>query len=50
MQIYSAMGLYEEAVDLALTVDIDQAKLYADKPGDRPEKFEHDSDACKKKL
>ena len=50
VQIYSAMGLYEEAVDLALTVDVDQAKLYADKPGDRPEKFEHNSDAFKKKL
>ena len=50
MQIYSAMGLYEEAVDLALTVDIDQAKLYADKPGDRPEKLEYNSDAFKKKL
>jgi len=42
VQIYSAMGLYEEAVDLALIVDIDQAKIYADKP-------EYD-DVFKKKL
>jgi hypothetical protein len=26
------MGLYEEAVDLALKVDIELAKIYADKP------------------
>lgn len=36
------MGLYEEAVDLALKVDIEKAKLYADKP-------EYD-DVLKKKL
>lgn len=32
VHIYSTMGLYEEAVDLALQVDIDLAKLNADKP------------------
>ena len=32
VQIYSTMCLYEEAVDLALKVDIEKAKLYADKP------------------
>lgn len=42
VQIYSTMGLYEEAVDLALKVDIEKAKLYADKP-------EYD-DVLKKKL
>ena len=43
VKIYSAMELYEEAVDLALKeVDTDTAKLYAEKP-------EFD-DALKKKL
>jgi len=32
--IYSAMGLYEEAVELALSVDVDLAKLNADKAQD----------------
>jgi len=32
VQIYSTMCLYEEAVELALKVDIEKAKLYADKP------------------
>ena len=32
VQIYCTMNLYEEAVDLALKVDLEQAKLYADKP------------------
>eukprot|EP01087_Luapelamoeba_hula_P008479 TRINITY_DN2114_c0_g1_i4.p1 TRINITY_DN2114_c0_g1~~TRINITY_DN2114_c0_g1_i4.p1 ORF type:complete len:616 (+),score=130.46 TRINITY_DN2114_c0_g1_i4:1191-3038(+) len=32
--IYSAMGLYEEAVDLALKVDLELAKINADKPND----------------
>ena len=36
------MGLFEEAVDLALKVDIEKAKLYADKP--------EDDDLLKKKL
>merc|ERR1719378_1036025 len=36
------MGLYEEAVDLALTVDIEKAKIYADKP--------EDDDVLRKKL
>lgn len=34
VQIYSVMGLYEEAVELALEVDIHLAKLNADKPKD----------------
>lgn len=43
VKIYSAMELYEEAVDLALKeADTDTAKLYAEKP-------EHD-DVLKKKL
>ncbi|XP_066913841.1 vacuolar protein sorting-associated protein 18 homolog isoform X1 [Clytia hemisphaerica] len=42
VQIYCTMNLYEEAVDLALKVDIEKAKLYADKP-------EYDR-ALKKKL
>ncbi|XP_047128733.1 vacuolar protein sorting-associated protein 18 homolog isoform X1 [Hydra vulgaris] len=40
--IYSAMGLFEEAVDLALKTDIEKAKLYADKP--------ENDDQLKKKL
>lgn len=32
--IYSSMGLYEEAVDLALKIDPELAKYYADKPED----------------
>lgn len=40
--IYSAMGLYEEAVDLALKVDIELAKFNADKP--------EDDDSLRKKL
>lgn len=32
VHIYSLMGLYEEAVDLALAVDVDLAKHQADKP------------------
>jgi hypothetical protein len=32
VHIYGRMGLYEEAVDLALRVDLELAKLYADKP------------------
>ncbi|KAL6061226.1 tethering complex subunit [Balamuthia mandrillaris] len=35
--IYSAMNLYEEAVDLAMKVDIDLAKINADKPADDDE-------------
>jgi len=42
VHIYSAMKLYEEAVDLALKVDIEKAKLYADKP--------EEDDVLKKKL
>lgn len=42
VQIYCTMNLYEEAVDLALKVDLEKAKLYADKP-------EYD-DVLKKKL
>eukprot|EP00953_Heterococcus_sp_UTEX-ZZ885_P019971 11158-Heterococcus_DN1.PRE.1 len=34
VQIYSAMGLFEEAVDLALAVDLQLAKANADKPAD----------------
>jgi vacuolar protein sorting-associated protein 18 len=34
VQIYSAMGLFEEAVDLALAVDLQMAKANADKPAD----------------
>ncbi|XP_023930234.1 vacuolar protein sorting-associated protein 18 homolog [Lingula anatina] len=34
VHIYSTMGLYEEAVDLALQVDVDLAKHNADKPED----------------
>jgi vacuolar protein sorting-associated protein 18 len=34
VQIYSAMGLFEEAVDLALAVDVQLAKANADKPAD----------------
>eukprot|EP01113_Clastostelium_recurvatum_P023090 TRINITY_DN2761_c0_g1_i3.p1 TRINITY_DN2761_c0_g1~~TRINITY_DN2761_c0_g1_i3.p1 ORF type:complete len:987 (-),score=308.24 TRINITY_DN2761_c0_g1_i3:8-2968(-) len=40
--IYSAMGLYEEAVDLALKVNIELAKQNADKP--------EDDDPLRKKL
>ena len=40
--LYSAMGLYEEAVELALTVDIDLAKNNAEKP--------EDDDTLRKKL
>lgn len=36
------MGLYEEAVDLALKVDLELAKINADKP--------EDDDALRKKL
>eukprot|EP00795_Rhopilema_esculentum_P013011 gene13011-3779_t len=42
VHIYSAMGLYEEAVDLALKVDVEKAKIYADKP--------EEDDALRKKL
>eukprot|EP01102_Stenamoeba_stenopodia_P010615 TRINITY_DN321_c1_g3_i2.p1 TRINITY_DN321_c1_g3~~TRINITY_DN321_c1_g3_i2.p1 ORF type:complete len:980 (-),score=215.52 TRINITY_DN321_c1_g3_i2:2222-5161(-) len=34
--IYSGMGLYEEAVDLALKVDLELAKENADRPEDDP--------------
>ncbi|ELU13053.1 hypothetical protein CAPTEDRAFT_223579 [Capitella teleta] len=34
VHIYSTMGLYEEAVDLALQVNVDLAKQNADKPED----------------
>ncbi len=34
VHIYSTMGLYEEAVDLALQVDTELAKQNADKPDD----------------
>lgn len=37
VHIYSIMGLYEEAVDLALQVDIEMAKANADKPEDDEE-------------
>ncbi|KAL1465924.1 hypothetical protein MTO96_026986 [Rhipicephalus appendiculatus] len=37
VHIYSTMELYEEAVDLALEVDIDLAKLNADKPENNEE-------------
>ncbi len=37
VHIYSTMGLYEEAVDLALQVDVDLAKQNADKPEDDEE-------------
>eukprot|EP01094_Clydonella_sp_ATCC50884_P020588 TRINITY_DN4318_c0_g1_i1.p1 TRINITY_DN4318_c0_g1~~TRINITY_DN4318_c0_g1_i1.p1 ORF type:complete len:849 (+),score=315.48 TRINITY_DN4318_c0_g1_i1:254-2800(+) len=37
VHIYSAMGLYEEAVELALTVDVELAKENADKPEDDEE-------------
>lgn len=37
VHIYSTMELYEEAVDLALKVDIDLAKLNADKPENNEE-------------
>lgn len=40
--IYSQMGLFEEAVDLALTVDLELAKDNADKP--------EDDEALRKKL
>jgi len=40
--LYGAMGLYEEAVDLALTVDVELAKINAEKP--------LEDDALKKKL
>lgn len=30
--IYGSMGLYEEAVDAALAIDLDMAKVYADRP------------------
>lgn len=42
VHIYSAMKLFEEAVDLALKVDIEKAKIYADKP--------EDDDVLRKKL
>lgn len=32
VHIYATMGLYEEAVDLALKVDVDLAKQNASKP------------------
>ncbi|CAN0288876.1 unnamed protein product, partial [Ectocarpus sp. 4 AP-2014] len=34
VHLYSAMGLWEEAVDLALTVDTDMAKANANKAPD----------------
>jgi len=34
VNIYSAMGLYEEAVNLALQVDVEEAKRNANKPSD----------------
>jgi len=40
--IYSSMGLYEEAVELALKVDIELAKFHADKP--------EEDDTLRKKL
>nr|XP_022303010.1 vacuolar protein sorting-associated protein 18 homolog [Crassostrea virginica] len=43
VHIYSLMGLYEEAVDLALQVDVDLAKQQADKP-------EEDDNDLRKKL
>ncbi|GFT12641.1 vacuolar protein sorting-associated protein 18 homolog [Trichonephila clavipes] len=42
VHIYATMGLYEEAVDLALKVDIDLAKENADRP--------EDNDDLRKKL
>eukprot|EP01137_Pigoraptor_chileana_P002429 Opistho-2@41258 len=42
VHIYSAMGLFEEAVDLAIKVDVDLAKINADRP--------EDDDALRKKL
>ncbi|GIY21182.1 vacuolar protein sorting-associated protein 18 homolog [Caerostris extrusa] len=42
VHIYATMGLYEEAVDLALKVDIDLAKQNADRP--------EDNDDLRKKL
>jgi len=42
VHIYSAMGLYEEAVELAMKVDLQIAKENADKP--------EDDDALRKKL
>lgn len=35
--IYSAMGLFEEAVELALQVDVELAMINADKPEDDQE-------------
>ncbi|XP_071119989.1 vacuolar protein sorting-associated protein 18 homolog [Mytilus edulis] len=43
VHIYSLMGLYEEAVDLALDVDVELAKTQAEKPEDT-------DDELKKKL
>ncbi|XP_071954720.1 vacuolar protein sorting-associated protein 18 homolog [Antedon mediterranea] len=37
VHIYTTMGLYEEAVELALEVDVDLAKLNANKPEDDEE-------------
>ncbi|XP_064634570.1 vacuolar protein sorting-associated protein 18 homolog [Lineus longissimus] len=37
VKIYTTMGLYEEAVDLALKVDVDLAKENANKPSDDEE-------------
>ncbi|XP_031550189.1 vacuolar protein sorting-associated protein 18 homolog [Actinia tenebrosa] len=37
VHIYSTMGLYEEAVDLALKVDVELAKLHAEKPAEEDE-------------
>jgi len=42
VHIYSQMGLYEEAVNMALKVDIELAKINANKP--------EDDDALRKKL
>ncbi|KAK3737231.1 hypothetical protein QZH41_010859 [Actinostola sp. cb2023] len=43
VHIYSTMGLYEEAVDLALKVDVELAKLQAEKP-------QEDDEVLRKKL
>jgi len=46
VHIYGAMGLYEEAVQLALQVDIDLAAQYANKPREDPD--DEDGALCKK--
>lgn len=46
VHIYGAMGLYEEAVQLALQVSIDLATQYANKPREDPD--DEDGALCKK--